>query len=187
METRPYAKHRPSLRRVSRARELVNLAVFAVAVYTLLELTIPRSVVLSISMEPTLVENQRLLISRVNYLFGAPARGDIIVFEPPDHVAGEPPLIKRLIGLPGETVDLRAQQVFINGTLLEEPYIAEACAAAYCSDATWTLGLDEYFLMGDNRNHSRDSRSFGPVRREDLIGRALLRWWPPAVWGILGR
>ncbi|MBL8119406.1 MAG: signal peptidase I [Anaerolineae bacterium] len=176
---------RPTLRRKTRFHEILNLLVFMVAVYVLLEMAAPRSIVLSISMNPTLVENERLLISRVSYLFGQPQRGEIVVFEPPGHIRGEPPLIKRLIGLPGETVELREQAVYINGVMLEEAYLPESCQAMRCPDREWTLGIDEFFMMGDNRNHSRDSREFGPIPRRQVVGRAILRWWPPAVWGVL--
>lgn len=176
---------RPRLRRRGWLRELVNMGVFLLAIYTLLEIAIPRSVVLSISMQPNLVEDQRLLISRVSYLFGEPDRGEIVVFQSPQGTADQTPLIKRLIGLPGETIEFRGQAVYINGVKLDEPYINEPCWVEKCADASWTLASDEYFFMGDNRNHSHDSRAFGPVHRDHLIGRALLRWWPPAKWGIL--
>jgi signal peptidase I len=175
----------PRLRRKGLFQELIRTAVFLAAVYTLLEMTIPRSAVLSISMQPTLVAEQRLLISRVSYLFGEPHRGDIVVFTPPNHPPGDPPLIKRLIGLPGETLEFRGTYLFVNGLRLEEPYLNEPCTTSACPNRFWQLGADEYFFMGDNRNHSRDSRSFGPIRRPQLFGRAILRWWPPANWSVL--
>lgn len=175
---------RPRLRRSGRLREIINLVVFMIAVYTLLEMASPRSMVQQISMNPTLVEEQRLLISRVSYLFAEPQRGDIVVFEAPGSVDG-PPLIKRLIGLPGETLEFRDQSVYIEGNRLEESYLNEACIPVNCEDNIWTLDYNEYFFMGDNRNHSRDSRVFGPITRDHLVGRALVRWWPPAAWGFL--
>lgn len=178
-------RSRPRLSRIGLAREILQTLVFLAAVYTLLELAIPRSVVLSISMQPNLVENQRLLISRVSYLIGDPQRGDIVVFTRPNQPPTQPPLIKRLIGLPGETLEFRDMQLYVNGTPLNEPYINEPCTEANCENQSWTLGENEYFFMGDNRNHSLDSRSFGPIARGQLVGRAILRWWPPPKWGIL--
>lgn len=183
--TMPKNPARPRLRRKGRVRELFNLLVFFVGVYTLLELTIPRSVVQSISMQPTLIENQRLVVSRLSYMLGEPHRGDIVVFEAPEAQPEDTALIKRLIGLPGEKIEFRHQSVYINGVVLQEPYINEPCEPASCQDDSWELGPDEFFMMGDNRNHSRDSRSFGPVNRHELVGRAVLRWWPPAVWSLL--
>jgi signal peptidase I len=175
---------RPRLRRLGFIREAINTGVFLVAVYTLLQMAIPRSVVLSISMEPNLIAEQRLLISRVNYLFGQPQRGDIVVLDPPNKPADEPSYIKRLIGLPGEKIEFRDTFVYINGVKLDEPYINEPCLPTSCPDAGRLLGPDEYFFMGDNRNHSLDSRSFGPVQRGHIFGKAVLRWWPPDKWSI---
>ncbi len=176
---------RPRLRRKTRLRELANLLFFLVAVYALLEMAAPRSVVLSISMQPTLVEGQRLLISRVSYLFGKPHRGEIVVFEPNDYEPGDDRLIKRLIGLPGEKIEFRNQSVYINGTELIESYLKEPCEPSLCLNKSWDLANDEYFFMGDNRNHSRDSRAFGAVKHQQIVGRAIVRWWPPALWGVL--
>ena len=176
---------RPQLRHKNRLREIFNLFLFLIAVYSLLEMAIPRSVVISISMQPNLIEGQRLLISRVSYMFSKPQRGEIVVFEPNGYTPDEDKLIKRLIGLPGEKIEFRNQAVYINGNKLSEPYLNEPCQVFNCPDKIWNLGLNEYFFMGDNRNHSRDSRSFGPIARKQLVGRALVRWWPPAQWGIL--
>ncbi len=176
---------RPVLRRKTRLRELLNLLFFLIAVYALLEMAAPRSVVLSISMQPNLIEGQRLVISRVNYMFSKPQRGEIVVFEPNGYTANANRLIKRLIGLPNETIEFRHQSVYINGKKLNEPYLNEPCEKAYCPDKSWTLGTEEYFFMGDNRNHSQDSRAFGAITRKQIVGRAIVRWWPPAKWGIL--
>ncbi len=176
---------RPRLHRRGFGRELLSTLLFLVAAYALLEMALPRSVVLSISMQPNLVESQRLVISRISYLLGQPQRGEIVVFNPPNQAPDDPPLIKRLIGLPGETVEFRDAAVYVNGVKLSEPYINEPCDPARCPDRTWQLGSDEYFFMGDNRNHSHDSRAFGPIPRQQIVGRAVLRYWPPEVWGIL--
>src|SRR5215216_2201056 len=98
MTERPVSMARPRLHRSGLLREGIQTLLFLIGFYILLEMAIPRSVVLSISMEPNLVADQRLLISRVSYLFGNPARGDIVVFTPPNVPATDPPLIKRLIG-----------------------------------------------------------------------------------------
>ncbi|MCB9450015.1 MAG: signal peptidase I [Anaerolineaceae bacterium] len=185
MTEQPTLKTRPRLHRRGYAYELISTIVFMIAAFTLLEMAIPRSIVQSISMEPNLIENQRLVISRLSYLLDNPHRGEIVVFLPPDHRPEDPPLIKRLIGLPGETVEFRNTELYIDGVRLDEPYINEPCDAFMCSDRVWVLGPDEYFMMGDNRNHSHDSRSFGPVKRERIVGRAVLRYWPPSKWGIL--
>jgi signal peptidase I len=162
------------------------MIVFAIAIFTLFELAMPRSVVDGRSMEPNFVNGERLVISRVHYWLGDPERGDIIVFNSPKpRTENESALVKRLIGLPGDTIEFRGQQLYINGELVEEPYIREPCSPYRCEDEAWQLGPDEYFVMGDNRNVSNDSRSFGPVPHENLVGEVLFRYWPLDRFGIV--
>lgn len=175
----------PRLRKHRLARELVISTLVVLAFYTFFELAIPRSVVRSISMQPNLVEDQRLVISRLTYLLGQPQRGDIIVFQPPPpEDTDELWYIKRLIGLPGETIGFMHDHVYVNGVPLDEPYLNEACSCERWAGQRWVLAADEYFVMGDNRNHSHDSRDFGPIHRDSLIGRAILRFWPPTDLGL---
>jgi signal peptidase I len=175
---------RPRLARPGLVRETIISVVVIVAVLTLTELAIPRSSLDGPSMQPTLSQGQRLIISRVNYLFGEPQYGDIAVFNSP--VNDTDVLIKRVIGLPGDVIEFSDQQVYRNGDLLEEPYfINRPCSPSDCPDRTWRLGEDEYFMMGDNRNRSKDSRAFGPVTRSELVGEAVFRYWPPLEFGFL--
>jgi len=177
---------RPKLRRqglTSLVRELLETVVLVVAIYSLVRLATASFMVVGPSMEPNFYTGQFLLVSRVNYILGNPSRGDIIVFHYPRNP--EEDYIKRVIGVPGDTVDIHDQQVFINGVGLSEPYINEPCRT--CNTGTWTLGLDEFFVMGDNRNHSSDSRFFGVVDRHFIVGQALIRYWPPPDWGIVSR
>jgi signal peptidase I len=185
MDTEITPRPRPQLRQSGIIRETISLLVFVVAVFTLLQLAMPRSIVHGSSMEPTFKEGQYLVISRVNYLLGDPERGDIIVFNSPVADPGDPSLIKRVIGLPGDFVEIRDTLVYVNGQLLDESYINEPCRARNCPDADWELDQDEYFVMGDNRNVSNDSRSFGPVSYDRIIGEVLLRYWPLDELGIV--
>jgi signal peptidase I len=125
-----------------------------------------------------------LLISRVDYLFGDPQFLDIAVFDPPD--ASDDMLIKRVIGVPGDVIEIRDLLVYRNGELLEEPYfVNKPCELSKCRNQTWTLGEDEYFMMGDNRNHSRDSREFDQITRDRIVGKALWRYLPLDQFGSL--
>jgi signal peptidase I len=108
-----------------------------------------------------------------------------MVFHSPQSPADSPPLIKRVIGLPGETVEIRDQQVYVDGGLLNESYINELNSTSGGSNSQVMLGPNQYYVMGDNRNHSRDSRFFGPVSRSAIIGEALVRYWPPQDWALL--
>ena len=133
------------------------------------------------SMENTLSDGDHLILEKVSYRFREPERFDIVVF-PPYQTEEEKDTfyIKRVIGLPGETVRIKDGQVYINGEVLQENYGNEAMLNAGIADNDILLGDDEYFLLGDNRNNSSDSRStyIGPVERNQIIGRAWARIWP---------
>jgi signal peptidase I len=176
---------RPKLQRLSTLREILDLVILIGAIYALVNLATVRFIVQGPSMEPTFADNQFLIVSRVHYLLGEPGRGDIVVFHYPGNV--EQDYIKRVIGLPGDTVEIRDTLIYINGEPLDEPYINEPCTPNQCADETWVLGPDEYFVLGDNRNRSRDSRNFGPVSREYIVGEVMIRYWPPEEWGLVNR
>ncbi len=126
------------------------------------------------SMLPTLVQGDRLIVSRLSYIFGEPDRGDIIVFQYP--YGPDKDFVKRIIGLPGETVAVQNGQVYINNQpLSSEPYVKFASHDTY---GPITLGDDEYFVMGDNRSGSSDSRSWGPLQSHFIIGKAWLIYYP---------
>lgn len=140
------------------------------------------------SMEPTLTNGDNLIVDKLSYRFRDPERFDIIVF-PYKHKA-KTYYIKRIIGLPGETVQIDEQgDIYINGEVLSESYGREIIRAENIGLAAEpiVLGEDEYFVMGDNRNNSTDSRypQVGNIRREDIIGRAWVRIWPLSGFGIL--
>lgn len=129
------------------------------------------------SMYPTFHNGEYLLTEKVSYYLHKPERGDIIVFEAPPNPDKD--FIKRIIGLPGETVLIKDGQVFINGKKLSEPYLP---AYTYTTEGTFqeiTLKPEEYFVMGDNRPSSSDSRSWGPVKRDKIVGKAWFVYWPP--------
>ena len=131
------------------------------------------------SMEPTLSNGDNLIVDKISYRFRDPQRYDIIVF--PYKYEEDTYYIKRIIGLPGETVQVIGGYVYINGELLESDiYGAEPMESGQLADQPITLGADEYFVLGDNRNHSSDSRdpSVGVLKRSDLLGRAWVRIYP---------
>jgi signal peptidase I len=154
------------------AREVAETVLLTVIIYAIVNFATGRFRVEGDSMQPTMHPNEYVLIDKVSYMLGEPQRGDIVVFHYP--FGTERDFIKRVIGLPGEAVTVAGGQVTVNGQALDEPYIA----AAPHYQGTWTLGADEYFVMGDNRNNSSDSHSWGPLKREFLIGRALVVYWP---------
>ena len=126
------------------------------------------------SMEPNLHSEQRLVVEKLSYRFHGPQRFDIVVLKMPSQ--GEELLIKRVIGLPGETVEIQDGQVYVNGDLLEEPFTDQSTHPG--RNSTVTVPPLHIYVMGDNRDRSNDSRSFGPVPIENVIGRAWLSYWP---------
>lgn len=135
------------------------------------------------SMEPNFHDHEYLIIDEISYNLSEPKRGDIIVFRYPRNP--QEFFIKRIVGLPGEKIQIQDGQVYIynkdkpEGSVLEEPYLSEGTKTYGISDSDIvTLEKDEYYVLGDNRNSSKDSRSFGPVNKSFIIGKVLLRGWP---------
>ncbi len=157
-------------------REIVETIALFALVFTVARVAIGNYSILGQSMEPNYHEEERLLVDKVTpHLLGL-NRGDIVIVHSP---AQDIELIKRLIGKPGDTIELRDNRVFVNGEPLNEPYLPPDANSGPTRDTNkWTLGPDEYFIMGDNRSFSQDSRVFGPVKMENIIGRALLLYWP---------
>jgi signal peptidase I len=165
--------------------EMLRTIVFVLAVTVLFDMAIPRSLVDGRSMQPTFEDGERLIVSRLHYMIEHPDRGDVLVFNSLSPHEPDVMLIKRVIGLPGELIEFRNQQLYINGQLIEEPYILEACREGRCPDESWRLGRDQYFMMGDNRNNSHDSRAFGPVSIDHIVGRVIFRYWPMNRIGLV--
>ncbi len=127
------------------------------------------------SMEPNFFDHEYLVIDEISYRFKEPQRGEIIVFRYPKDP--QQFFIKRIIGLPGETVHISNEEVYVDGELLDESdYLADSVVTG--GDVTVTLGVNEYFVMGDNREYSLDSRKFGAVDGDLTIGRTWIRGWP---------
>lgn len=142
------------------------------------------------SMLPTLQINDRLIVDKLSYRFQSPQRGDIVVFMPPDPASlctGQPPplkdaYIKRVIGLPGDQVEVRDGKVYINAKSLQESYLQELPHYPY---GPVTVPTNSYLVLGDNRNASCDSHYWGFVPRENIIGRAIVRFWPLGRMGSI--
>ncbi len=131
------------------------------------------------SMEPNLHHGEFVIVSKINYRIGEPERGDVVVFDFPRNITEE--YIKRVIGLPGEQIKVEAGNVYVNGQLLSEPYLK--LEPQY--EGEWVVPENSLFVLGDNRNNSSDSHSWGTVPLANLIGEAFLVYWPPESWGLV--
>jgi signal peptidase I len=160
-------------------REVVITVIIAAAVFALLRLTVQSYTVVMSSMEPTFQQGDCIMVSKVSYRSSGPQRGDVIIFNPP--FDSQFPFIKRVIGLPGDIVEIKDGSVSINGTPLEEDeYIA--AQPNYTMSAT-QVPENEYFVLGDNRNNSTDSSQGWTVPRNNIIGKAWFVYWPPSKLG----
>jgi len=164
-------------------REVGITILIAVAVFALLQLTVQSYTVVMSSMEPNFQEGECIMVNKVSYHSSGPQRGDVIVFHPP--VPSAYPFIKRVIGLPGETVEIRDGQVFINGIPINELYLFPEPPQNNKDYGPQELSDDEYLVLGDNRNGSNDSRSWGPIKRDDILGKAWFIYWPPSKLGVV--
>ena len=162
-------------------REVAEVVVLAIILYFAISFAVQAVHVEGLSMYATLDDNDYLIASKIDYRLHPPQRGDIIILRPP--ASNSTDFIKRVIALPGERLLIRDGIVYINGHKLDEPYLPEAWTTLN-NPAPWSVGdgavipANEYFVMGDNRNRSQDSRIFGPITRDRIDGRAWFRIWP---------
>ncbi|HIF43187.1 MAG TPA: signal peptidase I [Dehalococcoidia bacterium] len=182
-------------------REVIEAVLLAVVVFMLLQTTVRNFKVDGSSMDPTLENGQYLLVNRlvylriemdrfssivpfwqaeedsVRYAIHPPERGEVIVFEFPDSIPSNPKrdFVKRVIGLPGETIEVKDGVPFVDGVVLEEPYLT---TKDHSNGRKVELGAGEYYVIGDNRAHSNDSRSWGAVPEENLRGKVWMIYWP---------
>ncbi|HSB00691.1 MAG TPA: signal peptidase I [Anaerolineales bacterium] len=159
--------------------DILETIILAVVLYFGINAVSARVRVDGFSMRPTLQDGEYILVNKLAYKTGEPVRGDIIVFIFP--VNPQEDLIKRVIGLPGETVSVHNGVVTVNGVPLTEPYIASP--PAY--DGDWVVPQDELFVLGDNRNDSRDSHQWSFLPIENVIGKAVVIYWPPEEWQVI--
>lgn len=165
----------------SALRELVETILFTLLIYVLVRTFLFENYrVVGRSMEPTLKNDQFLVVNKLGYRLHEPQRGDIIVFLDPR--SDERKLIKRVIGLPGETVQVRNNQVFINDNVLDEDYTNDP--PRYTQNPI-LIPEGHYFVLGDNRNNSSDSHSWGTLPESDIVGKAWVSYWPPNLWGLI--
>jgi signal peptidase I len=174
-------------RQKSFLRDTLEIVFLALVLYVVIQYAVQTVHVLGSSMYATLHDNDLLVASKISYKLHPPQRGDIIVFKPPDEASRD--FIKRIIGLPGERVHITNSVVYINGQVLHEPYLPEK----WTYNSNWPasgqdqlIPPDQYFVLGDNRNHSSDSRTFNTITLDSILGKAEIRIWPLSQVGFLG-
>ncbi|MGH2484541.1 MAG: signal peptidase I [Ktedonobacterales bacterium] len=170
-----YEDEQGEQRGVRLLREVLEVAVITLLLFVVVRAVVQNYRVEGPSMMPTLQNHQYILVDKLTYFFGSPHRGDVIVFEYPKDTSED--FVKRIVGVPGDTVQVANNgQVSVNGVAINEPYVNDL-GNPYGA-TTVTLNPNQYFVLGDNRGDSSDSRAWGPVPRNDIIGRAELVYWP---------
>ncbi|MFQ6059279.1 MAG: signal peptidase I [Anaerolineae bacterium] len=177
------ARERPSRWRgvKSLVHEAFETIILTLLIFLLIRVVVQNFRIEGSSMEPNLHAGQYLIINKFAYRWlHPPQRGDIIVFEYPR--APNRDFIKRVIGLPGEKVEIRQGRVYINDQPLEEPYLSRLGTYSW---GPQVVGEDEYFVLGDNRNNSSDSHTWGMLPKGNIVGKAWISYWPPQYWGLV--
>jgi signal peptidase I len=160
-------------------REIIETVVLTVLMFIIINLAVQNYDVSGPSMEPSLHNQERIMVDKVSYLFHPPARGDVIVFiAPPAATAENENFVKRIIGIPGDIITVNGTAVSVNGTLLNETYVDPIMQGNPNPPTNEVVPPDKYFVMGDDRRNSSDSRVWGFVPRANIIGRAALVYWP---------
>jgi signal peptidase I len=177
----PYDLDAPSSKRslLKFARELIEIILIAGVLFLAVNTATARVRVESISMEPNLTEGQFVVVNRLAYRWADPEHGDIIVFHFPNNPAKR--YIKRVIGVSGDLVSANNGHIAVNGILLDEPYLAST--PNY--EGEWVVGPEELFVLGDNRNNSNDSKNWGTLKLEAVVGKAIFIYWPLGDFGLI--
>ena len=159
-------------------REIVETLLLTVVIFVVVNTLTGRFRIDGSSMEPNLHDGEYVIVNRIVYRLHPPQRGDIVVFRRDANRE----FIKRVVAVPGETVEVKGGRVLVNDQPIEEPYIA--APSAYTMEPR-TIGPDEYFVLGDNRNNSSDSHNWGTIQSSAIDGKAWITYWPPKSWGVV--
>lgn len=163
-------------------KDIVETLILSLVLFLGINTVSARIRVESISMQPTLYAGDFVIVNKLAYKLGTPGRGDVIIFRFPP-APQQVPYVKRVIGLPGDVVTIQDGKVSVNGVFLQEPYIKES--PRY--EGTWQVPESSLFVLGDNRNSSSDSHSWGMVPVRNIIGKAEFVYWPPSEWKALNQ
>ncbi len=161
--------------------DIIETLVLSIILFAAINAVSARIRVDGASMEPTLQSGEFVIVNKMAYMLGKPSIGDVIVFHFPRDPEQE--YIKRIIGLPGDRIEIKDGEVYVNDQVLNEDYIA----ASPVYESVWDVPTDSLFVLGDNRNNSSDSHNWGTVPLDFVIGKATFIYWPPTEWGVVGQ
>ena len=175
--------------------DFIQSIVLALAVFVILYLFVAQpNEVKGSSMLPNFVDKEFLLTEKISYYFGEPKRGDVVIFKAPSTescAADECEYIKRVIGIPGDKVMIKGGQVYLNGKLLDQTFLPNGVLTEqeeYMQEGVEiTVPDGQYLCFGDNREHSRDGRAFGPINKDLIVGKAFFKYWPVSSVGLISK
>ncbi len=179
----PALDEQPTLSAWSLIREVLETVVLSLVIFLVIRQGVQNYNIEGPSMEPSFFNGQFVLVNKLAYKLGEPERGDVVVFKNPGNESED--YIKRVIGLPGDTVSFADEHVYVNGELIDDDQIVLGPTYSRGKEPI-VVSPDHLFVMGDNRRNSRDSRDFGVLDEDLLIGRAWVRIWPVSDWGRVG-
>ena len=177
-ETRDEPDRRSSFKAI--LREVVETAIMTLVIFLLVRAGFQNFRIEGQSMEANLHDGEFLIVNKLVYYIHPPQRGDVVVFHSPQNPRKD--FIKRVVGLPGEEVELIDGEVYVDGVRLYETYISNRGGRSWGPEV---IGQFEYFVLGDNRDNSSDSRSWGMLDGNAIIGKAWVSYWPPRTWGLV--
>lgn len=183
--TKAPPSYRALMQRAHLKREIVETLLFVGLIFLIVHFSIQTFLIPDVSMRPALHTGELVIVNKTSYLFSSPARGDVVVFYDPTDTSLKNQLIERVIAVPGDTVTVTPGAVIVDGKTLNEPYITvpEGGSENPKIVPPLTLKSNQYFVLNDSRIASNDSRSFGPIPRNNIIGKAVLIFWPLSSFG----
>lgn len=179
---KPPVSRTVAMQRAHLKREIVETLLFVGLIFLIVHVAVQTYRIPDTSMRPALKPEQLVAVNKTAYLFSSPSRGDVVVFVDPTHLDQQ--LIERVVAVPGDTVEISPSSVIVNGVTLQEPYVDVPAGVSENPRVVsrFQLRPNQYYLLNDSRLVSNDSRTFGPVSRGNIIGKAVLVFWPLSQW-----
>lgn len=179
---KPPVSRTVAMQRAHLKREIVETLLFVGLIFLIIHVAVQTYRIPDTSMRPALRPDELVAVNKTAYLFSSPSRGDVVVFVDPTHLDQQ--LIERVVAVPGDTVEISPSSVIVNGVTLQEPYVEAPPGVSENPRVVprFKLQANQYYLLNDSRLVGNDSRTFGPVSRSNIIGKAVLVFWPLSRW-----
>lgn len=182
-KTKASPSYRTLMQRAHLKREIVETLLFVAIIFFVVHVSIQTFLVSDSSMQPALRQNELVIVNKASYIFGGPSRGDVVLFYDPNDLSQQ--YLARVVAVPGDTIVISPDSVMVDGKTLNEPYVSVPPGSSENPKIVpkLTLGAGQYFVLNDSRIASSDSRTFGPIPRNNIVGKAELVFWPLGDFG----